>query len=157
MGRKACSSTTMTSTPYKPQLVEAKEAKEVEQQSRDSYLKTQELSRPETLFSRRTFRKKGKELVMKHLNLEKKNVEELSTEDKDSVPSGTSDLGFLLTVSPSKDNNAWSMFWNIIKANFGLCALRACCEHMWIMLKLNVTCISAIYVAKRFYILFLLN
>lgn len=91
-GRKACSCTVITSTPYKAQLVEAKKAKEAK--GRGSAVGTSRI---------------GKGLVKKRLTFEK-NVKESSTEDENSVSSGTSELELLPGVSPSKDDDAWCMF-----------------------------------------------
>ena len=110
-GRKAFSSTVITSTPYKAQLVEAKkakEAKEAEQQARNR-AQGRKSNRGRGRGSAVQPSRKGKELLKKRLNFEK-NVKESSTEDENSVSSGTSELELLSGVSPSKDDDAWCMF-----------------------------------------------
>lgn len=66
---------------------------------------------------------------MRYLNFET-NMEELNFEDEDSVSSGTSDLKFLLGVSPSKDDDA---------------CMEYVLEFWVIMLGLNTKSISAVY------------
>jgi len=86
----------------------AKEAKEAEQQARNR-AQGRKSNRGRGRGSAVQPSRKGKELLKKRLNFEK-NVKESSTEDENSVSSGTSELELLPGVSPSKDDDAWCMF-----------------------------------------------
>ncbi|XP_046382337.1 tigger transposable element-derived protein 6-like [Ischnura elegans] len=109
-GRKACSSTIITSTTYKEQLMEAKkakEAKEAEQQAR-SNARGCKTNRGRGGKSARPSGK-GKELVKKRLNFEK-NYEKKSSSEEDSISTGSSVMESMPGVTPSKNDDALCMF-----------------------------------------------
>ncbi|KAK9674985.1 hypothetical protein QE152_g40731 [Popillia japonica] len=121
-GRKACSSTIITSSPYKAQLMEAKkakEAKEAEKLARTKEAKEAEKLARSNARGCKTNRgrggrsaapsRKGKEAVKKRLNFDK-TAEEESSDEVSSVSSGSSVMEPLLGVTPSKNDDASCMF-----------------------------------------------
>lgn len=109
-GRKACSSTVITATPYKEQLVEAKQAKETKETEQQAKSRGQgrKNDRGRGRDSVVQPSKNGKELVKKRLQFDKNDDD--SSDDESSVSSGKSVMENPPGVSPSKDNDAQCMF-----------------------------------------------
>lgn len=97
-GRKARSSTVITSTPYKEQLVEAKKAEQQAKKGRES-------KRGKGRGNVSADPKKEKRLLKSAENLKRS-----SSENEEEVSSGQSELEHIPGVSPSKEDDACCLF-----------------------------------------------